>query len=408
MKIVFLVSSFPSVSERFISNQIIGLINQGIEVRILSMNRARSKEYHQDIANYGLTEKTFCVGIPRNPGMRLIKMIGLVLKWLLYSPRKLRRALSQRIYNRAASTGKNLFVMDYLRQNPLDCDLLHCHFGPNGVVGSFLYDIAEVPKYIVTYHGSDINTYPLKYGRDVYSHVFATAQGITCNTTFTADKVASYGADRNKISILPVGLHMKEYPNLKHDSALSTQGIQLLTVARLAEKKGHTWTLKALAQLKDEYPILTYHVIGDGPLKEALAQEADKLGIKENVIFHGVLMKEKIMPLYAECDIFILSSITAANGDMEGQGLVLQEAQAVGLPVVSTLHNGIPDGVIEGKTGYLVPEKDADTLAQRLKDLIENPAQRYKMGQAGRSFVQQNYDIPVLSRQLIDIYKKIV
>ena len=102
----------------------------------------------------------------------------------------------------------------------------------------------------------------------------------------------------------------------------------------------------------------------------------------------------------------MLASVTASDGDMEGQGLVLQEAQAVGLPVVSTLHNGIPDGVLNGVSGYLVPEGDAHALAERVEYLIEHPGVWPEMGRCGREFVEKNYNIQMLNNKLIEIYRE--
>jgi colanic acid/amylovoran biosynthesis glycosyltransferase len=108
--------------------------------------------------------------------------------------------------------------------------------------------------------------------------------------------------------------------------------------------------------------------------------------------------------LFQEADIFVLTSVKATDGDMEGQGLVLQEAQAVGLPVLSTLHNGIPEGVIDGKSGFLVPERDVDALTERLQYLIEHPELWPEMGRCGRKFVEVKYDIKMLNSKLVRIY----
>jgi colanic acid/amylovoran biosynthesis glycosyltransferase len=120
------------------------------------------------------------------------------------------------------------------------------------------------------------------------------------------------------------------------------------------------------------------------------------------------MTQDEVRELYADSHIFILSSVTAANGDREGQGLVLQEAQAMGLPVLSTLHNGIPDGVLDGESGFLVPEKDADALAEKLTYLIENPENWPEMGLAGRKFVEERYDINKLNDRLVKIYEQIL
>jgi colanic acid/amylovoran biosynthesis glycosyltransferase len=90
---------------------------------------------------------------------------------------------------------------------------------------------------------------------------------------------------------------------------------------------------------------------------------------------------------------------------MEGQGLVLQEAQALGLPVVSTLHNGIPEGVLNGKSGFLVPEKNSKSLAERIIALLQDKELRQKMGETGRQFVREKYDIPVIVKQYNAYYE---
>ena len=126
------------------------------------------------------------------------------------------------------------------------------------------------------------------------------------------------------------------------------------------------------------------------------------------VKFLGAVEQNEVLNLYQKAHIFILPSVTASNGDREGQALVLQEAQATGLPVVSTLHNGIPEGVLDGKSGFLVPERDVNALAERLNYLIEHPELWPKMGFAGRKFVEEKYDIKKLTQQLVEIYQNLI
>ena len=130
------------------------------------------------------------------------------------------------------------------------------------------------------------------------------------------------------------------------------------------------------------------------------------LGIENKVHLLGWLDKDEVIRLTDGSHIFILSSVTAKSGDQEGQGVVLQEAQAMGLPVLSTLHDGIPEGVVDGKSGFLVPEGDIDALAEKLEYLIEHPERWLEMGQFGRKFVEENYDIKRLNQQLVEIYQQ--
>ncbi len=115
----------------------------------------------------------------------------------------------------------------------------------------------------------------------------------------------------------------------------------------------------------------------------------------------------QVAELYRSSHLFLLPSVTAGDGDMEGQGLVLQEAQAAGLPVVSTRHNGIPEGVRDGETGFLVPERDPAALAERLTYLVEHPEVWPAMGHAGRALVEAEFDIEILNDHLVDIYRSL-
>jgi colanic acid/amylovoran biosynthesis glycosyltransferase len=133
---------------------------------------------------------------------------------------------------------------------------------------------------------------------------------------------------------------------------------------------------------------------------------ASQLGIADSVIFHGALKQDVVVGFYEDAHIFLLPSVTAANGDTEGQGLVLQEAQAIGLPVIATLHNGFPDSIIDGVTGFLVPEKNAAALYEKLVILHNDELLCNEMGQKGRLFVEQNFDSKIVVLKLIDLYKK--
>ncbi len=100
--------------------------------------------------------------------------------------------------------------------------------------------------------------------------------------------------------------------------------------------------------------------------------------------------------------------IQAENGDQEGQGLVLQEAQASGLPILTTDHNGFSESIVPDESGFLVPERDVEALSDRLTYLLEHSNIWSKMGRAGRKYVEEKYDITKLNRQLIGLYEQII
>jgi colanic acid/amylovoran biosynthesis glycosyltransferase len=182
--------------------------------------------------------------------------------------------------------------------------------------------------------------------------------------------------------------------------------VRILTVARLAEKKGIEYSIRAIAQVIQKHPDweIKYRIAGDGPLRSELQDLIDHLDARHQVKLVGWMDQAEIQDLYASSHLFVLASVTAKNGDQEGQGLVLAEAQAAGLPVVCTDHNGFSESIIDHKSGFLVPERDVDSLAEKIEFLIANPQVWSDMATEGRQYIEKNYALYNLNRQLIDLY----
>ena len=123
---------------------------------------------------------------------------------------------------------------------------------------------------------------------------------------------------------------------------------------------------------------------------------------------HGPLPRERVRTLLDESHLLLAPSVTAADGDQEGTPVAIMEAMASGLPVVSTLHSGIPEVVKDGVTGLLVPERDVDALAEGLRRLVESPASWAGMGKRGRAVIEQEYDVGVLGGRLVEILAEAV
>ena len=143
-----------------------------------------------------------------------------------------------------------------------------------------------------------------------------------------------------------------------------------------------------------------YTIAGDGPLKSSLEALGSELGVADRIDFTGSVDSDEVAALYNCSDIFLLPSIVASDGDTEGIPMVLMEAMATGLPVVSSIHSGIGELVVDGQSGFLVRERDVEDLADRLAALLDNPEARPRMGRRGRQFVQDNYEIADLNRQI--------
>ena len=169
------------------------------------------------------------------------------------------------------------------------------------------------------------------------------------------------------------------------------------------EKKGIEYSIRAFAQVAAKHPQARYDIVGDGPLHHDLAKLIAELGLADRIKLHGALAGESVRQLLSEADIFVLASVTAANGDCEGTPVSLLEAQACGVPVISTKHTGIPEIVLDGKTGFLVSERDVQGLAEKLELLISDPALRARIGRAGVGFTGQSFGQEHCLSMLVDL-----
>ncbi len=400
MKIAFLVGRFPTLSKTFILDQIVGLIERGHEVDIFAGSKGKDPKVHPDVREYDLLAKTYYRYSP-------IKAIRLFIQ---YSPKNslvLFKSLNIFKYGKNALSLRLFFAtLPFLKTDSYD--IIHCHFGSKGTLGVLLRDLGAIKgKVITSFHGYDANAYPQRYGNDVYKFLFQKVDLCTVNTDFTGERVKALGCPEDKIVKLPVGLNITKFPFIER-KLNSVDNIKVLTVGRLVEKKGLKYSIKAVAKVLKTYPNLQYQIVGDGALRNQLHKLIRQLDIEDKVKLLGWMNQDEVRQLYAKAHIFILSSVTDREGDQEGQGLVLQEAQAMGLPVISTLHNGIPEGVLDGKSGFLVPERDVDAIALKLQQLILHPEIWPEMGRAGRQFVKNHYDIKKLNDRLVEIYQRLL
>jgi len=154
-----------------------------------------------------------------------------------------------------------------------------------------------------------------------------------------------------------------------------------------------------------ENPNAELVIIGDGPLRPELESFTYSLGLEERVHFIGVQPHTEVLKWLAKASIFCLPSITARSGDSEGLGMVLLEAAAMAVPMVATRHGGIPEAVVSDLTGYLVPERNAKALAERLIYLLEHDVVRKAMGQAARLMVEEKFNLLQQTKKLEELYK---
>jgi glycosyltransferase involved in cell wall biosynthesis len=164
--------------------------------------------------------------------------------------------------------------------------------------------------------------------------------------------------------------------------------------------KGIEYLLRALAELRREFPTLRVEIAGTGPHHEKLKAAAADAGMTEHVRFLGWI--DDLASVFSRWDVFVMPSLE------EGFPIAALDAMAAGLPVVATDVGGVPELIEDGKTGRLVPPYDADALASRLRLLLLNPEQRLSMGAAGHARVRDHFSVAPMIESFAQLYDELV
>ncbi len=407
MKVAFVVDRFPSLSETFILDQMTGLIKRGHQVDVYARHRAHEGKSHADVASYNLLARTSYFGPPNGWVDRITGAMKLVARDLFTHPRRVAGALSPAKGVREALSLKTVYAANCFAEAGGDYDILHCHFGPNGTLGIRIQELLDLSSPVVTsFYGYDVSQAHWTRKNGPYKHLFSDGDLFVAISDDMIAKLCGLGCPADRIVKLPLGVNLREFAFRSRSGPAN--GTTFLTVARLVDKKGIEFAIRAVAKVSERVPAVRYRIVGDGPLRVPLQQLAKQLGVSEQVTFLGWQDRNEVDDLLSSADIFVLPSVTGDDGDQEGTPTVLLEAQAVGLPVVATKHAGIPEIVRDGHSGFLVPERDVGALAERLEFLIAHPETWSELGQAGREAVADHHDMEKLSGSLEEIYTRLV
>ena len=405
MKIAFIVNEFPSLSQTFVLNQITGLMDRGHDVTIFAEERGKDRKIHEDVRKYNLLGRTrYPLVIPQNMAGRIFHVYRYVQKLFMKNPRPMLHALNIVKYGSRASSLTLLYqIIPFLENGPYD--IVHCHFGPCGNVGALLKELEVTGgKLLTAFHGYDMSKYIEKNGHEVYKNLFEKGDLFLPISECWKGKLIELGCSKEKIIVHRMGIDTKKF-QFSPRQPKPEKKIQLLTIGRLVEKKGIQYGVKAVAKVMQKFSHIEYKIIGDGPLRKSLEALIEELNVGDHVQLLGWKNQEDLVQLLMEADIVLAPSVTSQDGDQEGIPVVLMEALAQGLPVISTYHSGIPELVQHQKSGLLVQERDVPALVESLEYLLAHQEVWGEMGKAGREYVEEYYEIGKLNDQLVDLYE---
>jgi colanic acid/amylovoran biosynthesis glycosyltransferase len=282
---------------------------------------------------------------------------------------------------------------------------LHAQFGTIGDVFRIAKQVFNAPL-VVSFRGFDYSTWPKSQGRDVYRHLFQEMDGATVNTDFSRLRLRELGCPADKIHKIPSAVDVESIPF--KERAIEEDGfVRVLTVGRLSEGKGIQYAIEAVVELAQSFPRLKYDIIGDGPQRGSLQQLISSSNADSFIKLHGPQAYGSVQDFMGHAHIFLLTSVTTPSGEEESLGNVLVEAQASGLPVIATRHNGFPETIRENESGLLVEERNVSDLVRKLRYLIQANSEWPSMGRRGRSHVENRYDMNMVIPRLVDLYDNV-
>jgi glycosyltransferase involved in cell wall biosynthesis len=274
-------------------------------------------------------------------------------------------------------------------------DLLHAlHLTSYGFLAAF----CDVRPTLVSVWGTDVleapRLSPLHY--IITRHALRGADHITATGLRLAEAAARYAPAGKTVTVVPYGVNLRQFqPKVKE----ARSDVVIGAVARLSKEKGLHYLLEAFADVAVRHPQARLLLAGDGPERRRLERLAARLGLGEHVRFLGELPHEQVPEMLQGLDIFAMPST------YEGFGVAALEAESMEVPVVASNVHGIPDVVVDGETGVLVPPRDRQALAAALERLVSDGDLRHRLGRAGRAFVAEHYSWEENTAQMEALYE---
>ncbi|QPG06395.1 glycosyltransferase family 4 protein [Salinimonas marina] len=285
-------------------------------------------------------------------------------------------------------------------------DVIHSH---SEIAGSRFLSLIEAngAPLVHTFHGQTPVGVP-SISTEARLRYSQAARAILVNTQFAKRQYEALGAKNSNFVIIPQGIDLSQWDFAPLPPPVKGEPLHILTVGRIVEEKGHKYVIEALKLLTEKGVNACYHIVGRGPELSNLQQQTKALGLTNKVIFHGVLTGQALKQQYAQSHIFVLPSLKG-DGQLweETQGVVVQEAQASGRLVIGADSGGIPESIVDGENGFIVPDREPNALVHKIIDIVNAPEKWQAWQQAGRNWTQSHYDLKVVGARVYDVYKNL-
>lgn len=411
LKIAYVLGYFPAISETFIVNQINSTIDQGNEVHIYAYKKGSNKNLHQSHLTHNLIDKT--TYFIKKPKHMLGRYVGF-FRFVIQHFQRMRWNLLFQSVN-LFKHGRNAYTLNLFYEAQWfvlkgEHDLIHAHFGHIGqrIARLKSYGFLQDVPLITTFHGFDLVPNQTSFYKEKYNWLWIHANRFTVNTPYLEGVLKQVAPSHIPITLLPVGLDTHAFqPDTQSEKH---KNFTLIFCGRLIALKGAHLAVDIVNNLVQKgYNELQLRIIGTGSEYERLQEMIKQFGLEENIHLLGAKTQKQVKIEMQQAHALILPGmLDPTTGRAETQGLVIQEAAAMQLPVIVSDVGGMKYGLLPGETGFVVKAGDVKAFEDAVIQLIEDPTLAETMGRKGRTLVVDNYDNTVLQRKLIDIYTEVL
>lgn len=276
---------------------------------------------------------------------------------------------------------------------------------PQGFVAIVLKPVLRCPV-VVSVHGADVFTLNGRFMLRVKRFVLKHADAVVVNSSVT-QKICYDWWPRDDYVICPTGADTDLFKRMKITKKPSKR-FEALFVGRVVAQKGVMYLCQAMKLLHDKESIVHLTIIGDGTAMPEIKNYITENNLQNAITLKGWIQLKELPAYYSRADVFVGPSIEIENGWKEGFGTVFAEASAMGVPVIASNVGGIVDVVKDGETGLLVPQKNAQAIADAITKLEHDPKLRKKLGEAGPKFIEENYSLNVTTEKYRKIFKGLI
>ncbi len=399
--IAYVMKRYPRLSETFILNEIRAMERLGAQLHIFSLLPPEPPPHHPTVSEvvapiHSLPPqgRAKWAGLARAHGRMLaaspLRYAGAVLRAMLWS------VLSPSPLSVWKQFGRGGYVASACRR--MGIRHIHAHFANAPAATARFASLMSGIPFSFTAHAKDLYLTP---PRVIQRRARAATFVATCtgyNARYLQDLL---GTDAGKVHLVYHGIDLSQFGvrEAPHPAA-QPQPRLILSVGRLVEKKGHDDLITACALLRARGHSFRCMIVGEGPLRDALAAQIVQMKLEGMVTLEGAMTHSKLIALYRHADLFALAPRIADDGDRDGIPNVIAEAMAIGIPVVSTDVSGIPELVQPGRTGMLAPPNDPSAMADALGRLLADPHAAAQLARAARARLEQDFDLWTTTRRL--------